>query len=97
LQIDWNCSKLANPYLREYITQVNNEKGCFVDFMNKLRSTLQEPQNYKYEKMRPNFKKEHKKLWEKAESLMILAIMYHGGLLELGLLNNMDEFIKSHF
>jgi len=40
--------------------------------------------SYKHEKMRPTFKLEFKKIWEQGESLILLVLLYHSGLIQIG-------------
>lgn len=74
--------KITNPSLKTYLQEIDDQKGAFLDVVSIVRQKVKEPQNLFIEKRRPTFKPELKKLWDKAESYTILALIYHSGLLK---------------
>ncbi|KRX02870.1 HECT-domain-containing protein [Pseudocohnilembus persalinus] len=94
-KIDWNrFAAQFLPHIKDYVDQIQLMQGKFVEFSLQLKAQVPVPQNYRMEKMRPNFKKQYKDLWEQAEILFILVQMYHNGLLQRDLQQSVNELIK---
>jgi len=87
--------ELKDPLLSTFMQSIKDQKGGFYDLVKRLKVMVPEPMNLRAEKMRKTFLPEYKILWEQAEGYLILAMLYHSGLLKF-IVNDKNEIEIPH-
>ena len=73
---------VKDEVLSSFIDDIQNQKGEFLELVNKLRQIVPVPMMLKAEKMRKTFSDQYKLMWEQAEGHLLLAFLHHTGLLK---------------
>jgi hypothetical protein len=109
-----NFNLKLKPYITEIISYLQTiEEGKDVDFSNfdmekiklKIRNLIREPQDYFILKRLDSFNKNMKSLWNLVETTLILCLLYHTNLIEIGVkwaendksLAEFDKYFDSEF